>query len=58
MTGIDEATQALPEVRTVATAAPFHWLAAAGFATAFLGLVVAIPVIGHATWHAYRELVA
>ncbi len=33
-------------------------LAAAGFATAFLGLVVAIPVIGHATWHAYRELVA
>ena len=32
-------------------------LTAAGFATAFLGLVVAIPVVGHATWHAYRELV-
>jgi uncharacterized membrane protein len=23
----------------------------------FLGLVVALPVIGHATWHAYRDLV-
>ena len=33
-------------------------LATAGFATWFLGLVVAIPVIGHATWHAYRDLVA
>jgi uncharacterized membrane protein len=28
-----------------------------GFATLFVGLVVAAPVIGHATWHAYRELV-
>jgi uncharacterized membrane protein len=33
-------------------------LTAAGFATWFAGLVVAIPVIGHATWHAYRDLVA
>ncbi len=24
-----------------------------GFATFFIGLVVAVPVIGHATWHAY-----
>lgn len=30
---------------------------AAGFATFFVGLVVAVPVIGHATWHAYRALV-
>ena len=30
---------------------------AAGFALLFLGLVVAAPVIGHATWHAYRALV-
>jgi uncharacterized membrane protein len=29
----------------------------AGFATLFLGLIVAAPVIGHATWHAYRDLV-
>jgi uncharacterized membrane protein len=28
-----------------------------GFATWFVGLVVTVPVIGHATWHAYRELV-
>jgi uncharacterized membrane protein len=32
-------------------------LTAAGFATYFIGLVVAVPVIGHATWHAYRALV-
>jgi uncharacterized membrane protein len=24
----------------------------------FLGLVLALPVVGHATWHAYRDLVA
>ena len=29
-----------------------------GLATAFIGLVVTMPVIGHATWHAYRECVA
>ena len=28
-----------------------------GLATAFLGLVFTMPVIGHATWHAYRECV-
>lgn len=28
-----------------------------GFATALLGLLVILPVIGHATWYAYRELV-
>lgn len=30
---------------------------AAGLATLFLGLVVALPLIGHASWHAYRDLV-
>jgi uncharacterized membrane protein len=29
----------------------------AGFALYLVGLVVAVPLIGHATWHAYRELV-
>lgn len=29
----------------------------AGFATLFVGLIVVAPVIGHATWHAYRDLV-
>jgi uncharacterized membrane protein len=28
-----------------------------GFATWFIGLVIIFPVLGHATWHAYRELV-
>jgi len=28
-----------------------------GFALVFVGLVVTVPVIGHATWHAYRALV-
>jgi uncharacterized membrane protein len=28
-----------------------------GLATAFIGLVVTMPVIGHATWHAYRDCV-
>jgi uncharacterized membrane protein len=28
-----------------------------GFATAYIGLLVVLPLIGHATWHAYRETV-
>jgi uncharacterized membrane protein len=30
----------------------------AGFALWFLGLIVAVPVIGHGAWHAYRDSVA
>jgi uncharacterized membrane protein len=26
--------------------------------TAFIGLAVLFPLLGHATWHAYRDLVA
>jgi uncharacterized membrane protein len=29
----------------------------AGFATMLLGFVVLLPLIGHATWHAYRETI-
>ena len=32
-------------------------LTAAGIATMFLGLIVVFPLIGHATWHAYRTIV-
>jgi len=32
-------------------------LTAVGFATYYLGLIVTIPVIGHATWHAYRDVI-
>ncbi len=30
---------------------------AVGFATALIGLAVTMPLIGHATWHAYRETI-
>lgn len=30
----------------------------AGTVVVFVGLVVAVPVLGHATWHLYRKLVA
>jgi uncharacterized membrane protein len=33
-------------------------LTALGFATFYVGLLVALPVIGHATWHAYKDVVA
>jgi uncharacterized membrane protein len=32
-------------------------LVAIGFATFTLGLIVLLPLIGHATWHAYRDVV-
>jgi uncharacterized membrane protein len=28
----------------------------AGFATALIGLVLLVPLLGHASWHAYRDL--
>ena len=30
---------------------------AAGLATFYLGLIVVLPLLGHASWHAYRDLV-
>lgn len=33
-------------------------LTAFGIATLFVGLIVTFPLVGHATWHAYRELIA
>lgn len=33
-------------------------LTGAGLATGYLGLIVTMPLLGHATWHAYRQLVA
>jgi uncharacterized membrane protein len=29
----------------------------AGFATAFVGFVVLIPLLGYSTWHAYEETI-
>jgi uncharacterized membrane protein len=28
-----------------------------GLATAFIGLGIAMPLVGHATWHAYQETI-
>jgi uncharacterized membrane protein len=33
-------------------------ITAAGVATFFVGLAVAFPLLGHASWHAYRETVS
>jgi len=33
-------------------------LMALGFATGLLGFAIVLPLIGHATWHAYRDTVA
>ena len=30
---------------------------AAGLATLYIGLIVTLPLIGHASWHAYKDLV-
>ena len=30
---------------------------AVGLFTAYVGLIVTLPLIGHATWHAYKDLV-
>jgi len=32
-------------------------LLVAGTALVFVGLMVAVPVLGHATWHLYRKLI-
>lgn len=33
-------------------------LTAVGIATSFIGLALIFPLLGHATWHAYRDLVS
>ena len=32
-------------------------IVAIGFATAFLGFFILMPLVGHATWHAYKETI-
>lgn len=64
--GTDTVVAALTSVRALFTnpgplllwAALIVVIVAVGFATLFVGLVVAVPWIGHATWHAYKHLVA
>jgi uncharacterized membrane protein len=61
----DAIVAAITSVRTLfeSPAAMLLWallivvLIGIGFATRFVGLLLAVPIVGHATWHAYRELV-
>ncbi|MGB0126239.1 MAG: DUF2189 domain-containing protein [Rhodocyclaceae bacterium] len=63
--GTDVATAMMTSVKVVVTnplpmavwAGTIVLLVAIGFATALVGLVVIMPLLGHATWHAYKELV-
>ena len=32
-------------------------LTAIGFLTMLIGMIVLVPLLGHATWHAYRDLI-
>jgi uncharacterized membrane protein len=32
-------------------------LTAIGFATALIGFVIIVPLLGYATWHGYRETI-
>jgi uncharacterized membrane protein len=55
--------------RTSARAVVYNWLpmllwagllvviVGAGLLTFYVGLFLAVPLAGHATWHAYRDLV-
>lgn len=58
-----QAMRASMEAVRVNLAAMLLWaalivaLTGIGFATLLLGLVVIYPLLGHATWHAYRDLV-
>jgi uncharacterized membrane protein len=63
--GTDAITSALTSINAVMRnkgvmlfwAGLIFGLVAIGFATAYLGLVLILPLIGHASWHAYRETV-
>ena len=62
---VDVVTAALTSLRaclanpgaTLVWAAMIAVLTAIGFATLMLGLVIIFPLLGHASWHAYRDLV-
>ena len=61
----DAVTAAVVSAKSIATnpGAMLLWallivlLIGFGLATAYIGLIVTGPLIGHATWHAYRDLV-
>jgi uncharacterized membrane protein len=66
---VDRQTETITAILTSLRAVQQNWQAmmlwagliviftAAGIATLFVGLAVTLPLIGHATWHAYRAVV-
>jgi uncharacterized membrane protein len=66
---LDRDVGALQAVATSIAAVAVNWrvmagwaalialFGAAGLGTFYIGLIVTLPLIGHATWHAYRDLV-
>jgi uncharacterized membrane protein len=62
---VDIVTAAMASVQACRAhpGATFAWaviiavLTAVGFATLMIGLVVIFPLLGHASWHAYRDLI-
>lgn len=52
-----EATRRNPAVMAI-WAITIAVLIGLGMASLYIGLIVLLPLIGHASWHAYRELVA
>lgn len=63
---VDAVTAVLTSIQAVrANPAPmllWAWLilvlTAFGIASLFIGLIVTFPLVGHATWHAYRDVIA
>jgi len=66
---IDRPVDGFTAARTSARAVVYNWLpmllwaallvviVGAGLMTFYVGLFLAVPLAGHATWHAYRDLV-
>jgi uncharacterized membrane protein len=60
----DAVTAAMSSLRAVGVNFPARalWaaiivaLVAVGFATMMIGMVILLPLLGHATWHAYRDM--
>lgn len=66
---IDRPIDAFTAMRTSVRAVAVNWvpmllwatlivlIVGAGLVTFYIGLFIAVPLVGHATWHAYRDLV-
>ncbi|MBK5965085.1 hypothetical protein CCR95_13560 [Thiocystis minor] len=66
---IDRPINALTAMRTSVRAVALNWvpmllwatlivfIVGVGLVTFYIGLFIAVPLVGHATWHAYRDLV-